>query len=306
MSATTPRTPARSQWGAVATFLSLWLVAAAAAPAQQQGGSSQEQGGGGAGEGISVAGTGEVKAKPTSVEINATISGDAELAADAIVKYRDARRRAIEALNGLKLEGLKIDTGGFSVAQGMDPAQAQAMMQGNSTSAGKARVNVSEQLKLTLSGLEKFKEEELMDTVLKVLDTGRDAGLVIGRPTPRNYYEMQMYYNSGNAATGNLVAFKLTDPDALREQAYKQAMDDARKKAERLASLAGVKLGRIKSVKDAGSGGTGNASNPQAAMMMMAVYGAAVPQDNSAELTSPVFKEISVKVNLAVQFEIAK
>src|SRR5437762_12046832 len=74
----------------------------------------------GGGEGISVAGSGEVKAKPKVVEINATVSGDAELAADAIVKYRDARRRAVDALNGLKLEGLKIDTNGFPGAQGLE------------------------------------------------------------------------------------------------------------------------------------------------------------------------------------------
>jgi hypothetical protein len=37
----------------------------------------------------------------------------------------------------------------------------------------------------------------------------------------------------------------------------------------------------------------------------MAMYGVVAPQD-SGELSSGVFKEISVKVNLAVQFEIAK
>jgi uncharacterized protein YggE len=252
------------------------------------------------GSGISVAGSGEVKAKPNVVEINAGVTGEAELAADAIVKYRDSRRRAVEALNGLKLEGLKVESGGFAVNQGIDSAQAQAMMQGNMAPAGKSRVTVNEQLKLTLSGLDKLKDEELMDTVLKVLDTGRDAGLQIGRPNPRNYYEMQMMYNSGQAS-GGLVAFKLTDPDSLREQAYKQAMEDARKKAERLAALAGVKLGRITSVKEAVQV---NSGNPQQAAMM-AMYGIVAPQE-APELTSPVFKEISVKVSLAVQFEIAK
>lgn len=253
------------------------------------------------GNGISVAGTGEVKAKPNAVEINANISGDAELAADAIVKYRDSRRRAVEALNGLKLEGLKIDSGGFGVNQGVDAAQAQAMMNGNAAPAGKQRVTVSEQLKLTLSGVDKLKDEELMDTVLKVLDTGRDAGLQVGKPSPRNYYEMQMSYNSGNAAAAGLVAFKLTDTDALREKAYKAAMDDARKKAERLATLAGVKLGRIVSVRDAVAVSGANPQN----VAMMAMYGVVAPQDGN-DLTSGVFKEISVKVNLAVQFEIAK
>src|SRR4051812_36487033 len=115
MRAASQRPTARPRWRALAAFLSLWLVAAVA-HAEQQGGSSSDQGGSGAGEGISVAGSGEVKAKPTTVELNATVSGDAELAADAIVKYRDARRRAVEALNGLKLEGLKVEGGGFSVA----------------------------------------------------------------------------------------------------------------------------------------------------------------------------------------------
>jgi hypothetical protein len=40
-------------------------------------------------------------------------------------------------------------------------------------------------------------------------------------------------------------------------------------------------------------------------MAMMAMYGVAAPPEQQ-ELTSSVFKEISVKVNLAVQFEIAK
>jgi uncharacterized protein YggE len=243
--------------------------------------------------GISVAGSGEVKGKPNVVEINAGISGEAELAADAIVKYRDSRRRAVEALNGLKLPSLKVDSGGFSVNQGIDAAQAQAMMNGNAAPAGKSRVTVSEQLKLIISGLEKLKDEELMDTVLKVLDTGRDAGLQIGRPSPRNYYEMQNYYNQGGSA--GLVSFKLTDPDSLREQAYKQAMEDARKKAERLANLAGVKLGRIMSVKDSIS------MTP-----VMNPYGGMQQASPDGDLSSNVFKEISVKVNLAVQFEIAK
>ncbi len=254
----------------------------------------------GGGGGISVAGSGEVKGKPTVVESTATVSGDAELAADATVKYRDARRRAVEALGGLKLEGLKIEPGGFAVNQSVDSAQAQAVMQGNAAPGGKQRIAVTEQLKITIIGLDKLKEDELMDTVLKVLDTGRDAGLVIGRPSPRNYYEMQAYYNSGGGGTGNLVNFKLTDTEALREQSYKAAMEDARKKAERLAALAGVKLGRVVSIKEAVSVG-GN--NPQNAVM--AAYGVLSPTETN-EISTGVFKEVSVKVNLAVQFEIAK
>src|SRR3954447_25662896 len=140
----------------------LFALALAIGPSLVRAEGDQSTGGG---EGISVAGSGEVKAKPKVVEINATVTGEAELAADAIVKYRDARRRAVDALNGLKLEGLKIDTNGFSVAQGMDTAQMQAMMQGNSAPAGKQRVSITEQLKLNLTVSDRYKDEELMDTV---------------------------------------------------------------------------------------------------------------------------------------------
>lgn len=307
MTVRTHRTPRPSSLAA-GLLLSLFAAAVVAPPppaarAQEGGGGDASQPGGGTG--ISVAGSGEVKGKPTVVEIAANVAGDAELAADAIVKYRDSRRRAVEALEGLKLQGLKVESGGFAVNQGVDAAQMQAMMQGNAaTTPGKSRVTVNEQLKIVLGGVDKLKDEELMDTVLKVLDTGRDAGLQIGRGTPRNYYEAQMFYNTGAGNTAGLVAFKLAETDALREQAYKAAMADARKKAERLAGLAGVKLGRIVSVKDAVQVGGNNANNPQQ-MAIMAMTGMfAAPTDS--ELTSNVFTEISVKVSLAVQFEIAK
>ena len=250
------------------------------------------------GDGISVAGSGEAKGKPTAVEIGATVSGDAELAADAIVKYRDTKRRAVEALEGLKLEGLKIESGGFAINQGMDAAQQQAMMNGNAIAgSAKQRVTVTEQIKIVLSGLDKLKDEELMDTVLKVVDTGRDGGLQIGSGQPRNYYEMQMYYNSGRG-NSNLVNFVIPDAESLRDAAYKNAMADARKRAERLAGLAGVKLGRILSVRDQGAV---NMSPQQAQIYAMTGQ---MSSESPDQLSSGVFTEIPVRVNLAVQFEI--
>jgi uncharacterized protein YggE len=250
------------------------------------------------GDGISVAGSGEAKGKPTAVEISAVVSGEAELAADAIVKYRDTKRRAVEALEGLKLEGLKVESGGFAISQGVDAAQQQAMMMNGNAMAGgvKQRVTVAEQITVVLGGLDRLKDEELMDTVLRVLDTGRDGGLQIGPPQPRNYYEVQMMYNSGRANDGKLVAFVIADPEALRDAAYKAAMADARRRAERLAALAGVKLGRIVSVRDQGAG---------APMTVQMPGMAGQPVAEAGRLSSGVFSEIPVRVNLSVQFEIA-
>ena len=81
--------------------------------------------------GITVSGSGKASAKPTSVEIPCIVSGDAELTADAIVKYRDARKRAVDAIQGLKIAGLTVESKGYSVRDYVDAvAQQQAMMRG--------------------------------------------------------------------------------------------------------------------------------------------------------------------------------
>ena len=76
------------------TFCRLIAVLALLVPLSAGGQEAQPSNG----DGITVSGSGEVKSKPNVVEISATVSGDAELAADAIVKYRDTKRRGLKAI----------------------------------------------------------------------------------------------------------------------------------------------------------------------------------------------------------------
>lgn len=48
------------------------------------------------------------------------------------------------------------------------------------------------------------------------------------------------------------VNFTIDDPDELREEARREAVDDARQKAETLAELAGVKMGKPLSISETG------------------------------------------------------
>ena len=252
-------------------------------------------------EGITVAGAGQAKAKPTVVEINATVAGEAELAADAVVKYRDAKKKAIAALLALKIPSLSIESNGYSVGDAADPSQQAAVLQGRGGAAGKQKVQVTEQLRLVLKDADKLNNDALMDTVLKVLDAGRDAGLTIGPPALSGYAQMiQMQMGGGQGQS--LVAFKIADPGAIREEAYRQAMADAKAKAEHLASLAGVKLGRILSVQE-GAAPKGQDNNNYLAMIM-AMSG--MGSSNDQDPMSTNLSEIPLKVALTVQFEIAK
>ncbi len=91
--------------------------------------------------GIAVAGRGEAKGKPGIVELSGTVTGEAELASDAITKYRDNRQRAIEALENLKIDGLKVTGSGVSINSALSAQAMQQMMNGMGTSgSGNARL----------------------------------------------------------------------------------------------------------------------------------------------------------------------
>ena len=249
---------------------------------------------GGNGRVITVTGAGEAKARPTVVEMNAVVSGEAELAADAVVKYKDSRRRAVKALEDLKIPSLVIESKGFTLGQGVDQNQQQMMMmRGQMVTAPKQRVQVTEPLRLLIRDIDQMKDEDVMNAVLKVIDAGRDAGLTVGPPTPQNYYQMQIMMQRGDTSGQGLATFKITDPSALREKAYAKAIESARDKAQSLATLAGVKLGAVASVQD----------GPVAVQPGQVVY-AGMPQGPEAEVSSPVAGDITMNVRLTVQFAI--
>lgn len=244
---------------------------------------------------ITVTGSGDAKGRPTLVEMSAVVTGEAELAADAVVKFKDARRRAVKALEELKVPSLTIESRGFTLSQGIDASQQQMMMRGQMVTNSKQRVQVTEPMRLIIRGVDKMKDEELMNTVLKVIDAGRDAGLTVGPASPQNYYQMQMMMQRGDTSGGGLASFKVENAAELREAAYAKAIENARGKAQRLAALSGVKLGRVASVQDGSP-----IQQPN-----QAVYAAYMQaQQGGDELSSPVAGDITMNVRLTVQFSI--
>ncbi len=252
--------------------------------------------------GISVVGVGTVKGKPDVVEISATVAGEGELANDASVKYRDARKKATAAIESLKNPSLSIESKGFTVNQAIDANAQMRAMQGMGTDAGKQKVAVTEQLKIVLKDADKLELDKLMETILKLIDVSRDNGLQVG-PGNMNYYQVQMMMQ-GRGEGLSMISFKIPDASSLREQAYKLAIEDARTKAARLSDLAGVKLGRILSVRDQDAPPAGRSDITS---LYYAMYGITQPKgEPEAGLSSNVFGEIPLTVRLNVEFEIAK
>jgi predicted secreted protein len=254
-------------------------------------------------DGIVVLSTGSASARPAEVEISARLTGEAELAADAVVKFRDAKKRALAAIAALKNPDLTVIPGGVSVASGMD-ANAQMMaMRGMSVPTTTQKVRLLETSRIVLTHADKVEGEELIEKLLKILDVAKDAGYQIGPAATTNYYEMQMRAAEGDEGN-SIVAFKLPDSSVLREKAYTAAIDDAKAKAQKLAELSGAKLGRIVSVQETEATQKQDAGSS----VMMMIYGIASNKRSNDEksLVSATSGEVTLRINLRVQFEMAK
>ncbi|MGO9466803.1 MAG: SIMPL domain-containing protein [Isosphaeraceae bacterium] len=241
-------------------------------------------------EGFTVAGKGHVAARPDKFEIELSVSAASELTADAVVKYRDAKRRIHEAFTALKLANVVVDERGLLVDQkGM--MQSPYFFDYQPNSRTKTEVQLTRKLVVKAADIRKMDEEAVLQLVGRLLDVAQDAGAKVGSQgdfPPYYYYRYDIIPPSG------LVHFVLDDFDKLQEEAYEKAIADARARAERLARLSRVELGPIVAVRELVVPGEGRASAN------------ADSQDDAPRkrLVTPRFQEIPVRVELLVRFAV--
>jgi uncharacterized protein YggE len=257
------------------------------------------------GDGISVYGTGELAVRPNCVEIDMTVSGKAELTGDAVVKYRDAKKRLVDALEKLGLANLSTHERGVSISSGNSAAQQQRIVNGMPQPVGKPQIEVSSKVLVRLKDVRETPAEDLIQNVGKLIDVAQDAGANIGLTQA----EIQMRQRYGMADfSGSTVQFVVADLGEVRERAYELAVEDARSRATRLAKLNQVKLGSALSVQEIQVAGDSDASKT---MNLYAPYVANLLQMGSAtevsegpRISSSSLAEIPVQVKLLVRFAI--
>ena len=240
-------------------------------------------------EGFTVVGKGSASALPNRLEVDVEVSAASELSADAIVKYRDAKERLQEAFEALKLENVGVEERGLLVDEkGLQQSPYYLGSQPNRRT--RAEVQLTRKLVVTCSEIRGMDEEALLQLVAKLLDVAQDAGAQVGTPQdPYRYY----YYGYDSSQPG-LVRFVLEDFEALEDEAFAEAIEDARAQASRLAKLSKVELGPITGVRIAGSPDNNNANRR-------------TTNDEPMEkrLESSKFQEIPVRVELMVRFDVA-
>lgn len=250
------------------------------------------------GQGITVMGLGSVEAKPSVVELTGVVIGQGQLAGDAVTKFHGNRRRAETAFKNLNIPGLEIVEEGMSLYSSLNASQMQAMMRGMAVNNAESQeLSVSETLKLRVTGIDKLSSQELLEIIVRIVDSGKDAGVIIGNDTSPS---VPGTYNASKARN-TMATFKVTDVEKLKEAAYEQAVKDARTQAEKLAKLTGVKLGKVLSVD-----GVGDSQKNTAAIynQIISQYMAATGINKTEEQASTLLKAIPIAVAVRVTYSI--
>lgn len=210
---------------------------------------------------ITVLGEGKVKIKPDIARTNIGV----EVLKPTVAEARKANKEIVDAIfAALKEQGIAekdIQTSGFSV-------YAERFGANGPLPEDKVSYRVSNSVTINVRDLDKVGE---------VLDAAIKAGA-------NNIYG---------------IDFSLADPKPVLAEARKSASADAKVKAEQLAQINGVKVGRIISISEMGSGGGAPYPVPVTNVgFSNSAVGAGGPQIAPGEL--------DVTTNLQVVFEIAE
>jgi uncharacterized protein YggE len=236
---------------------------------------------------------------PDQVEILLNVAGSGELTEDAIVTYQSALQRTLQAFEELHVQGLEVVQQELAIRPRGAP-QANVLMAAAAAGpepAAATPVQVSRSVRLVLKGLQGMKDREIVEAIGKLLDTAKDTGVQVADSAESAIMSRLMGLGG---AEGTGLTFVVQDSESLRQQAYEAALAQARQRAQRLASLAGARLGRVLSIEEH-EAAPSSEQGVQAAVMT-AIYGNAAKGTADNRLTSDKLGPIPLRVSLRVRF----
>lgn len=228
---------------------------------------------------VTVTATGQSAARPDVVEIVFSTSGTGELSNDAIDKFRSSTKKMVEAISALGIKNLAVANKGFGVRSAQPATDAVAFEEPATEPEGSltAPVVFSRQVVLQISEIAQASDDQMQDTLGRVLDTVKDAGV----------------------RGGFTVKYIVRDSNAVRQAAYKDAINQARQRAADLAALSNRQLGNVVNIVEA-------STEPTPEMKVLQSLGAPMILDPAEpnRLTSEKFEPIALAVTLTTTFEL--
>jgi hypothetical protein len=162
---------------------------------------------------VSVSATGSVAAEPDMAHVTAGVVAEADTAKEAIARNSAAMAKVVSGLKGAGIAAKDLQTTSLNV----EPRYTQAKDGKAATISG---YRVSNQVRLTVRDVKKLGD---------VLDQAIAAG----------------------ANQINRISFDIANAETIKDEARKQAMANARRRAELYVAAAGVKLGPVVRISEA-------------------------------------------------------
>ncbi len=183
------------------------------------------------------------------------LTGMAEEAKEAKVKYKEKVDKVLAALKGIDVAEGDVATHDPCLLSGQGDANAiaQAAMRGGRGEQTTGLVSISGVMEVKAVGTA---EAPVFDRAAAILDAVTEAGADNVSAEARQYYSGGSIEANGPPAP--LVIFLVGDVAALREEAFAKAVDAARAEAALLAGKIGVKVGRVLGAEEVDAGYTGS------------------------------------------------
>jgi uncharacterized protein len=163
---------------------------------------------------ISVAGLGEVFAKPDIAEISLSVEKEAVLVIDAQKSATDAANKVVAFLKQSGIEDKDIKTTNYNIYPRYDYLKTGQVLRG-------------------------YVVSQTLDVKIRKID---DAGKILGGAT----------LAGANQVGG--INFTIDDMEAVKREARQAAINDAKEKAKQLAKDLGVRMGKLINYSENGNG----------------------------------------------------
>lgn len=267
----------------LAAGLSTVLVAGGCGRHHHRGGYAAAAAPGAPVRGVTVSGLGKVSSQPDIARSIIGVEARAGTAEQAMVEVNARMAQVIAAVKqvGVADKDVRTETVSLSFERNYEPPPRPVELAPVAAPAGKA----------TPAG----SKPEAVEAPAPKLPQGFYTATNNVEVTIRNLEQAGKVLSAATSAGANQlygIRFEIEDPAPLRAEARKKAVEDARARAERLAQLAGVRLGAPVSITELDAGSPG----PMPAFAALRNEAAAVPVERG-ELT--VSSSVQIVYSLA-------
>lgn len=205
---------------------------------------------------IEVPATGAAEAPVAACRLTFRLAVEKGSGVEAAKEFAATRARVDKAFAQLEIDGLEVAGSGTAFEyfdRVDDPFGGVQIVNGRRVAPDTTRlVKVSEEISVRLpvaaeGGDGAGSGAGLIERIARVVDAAEEVGLAPVGPPPLPNLRVQPQPQQNDAPT--LFSLEVADRDALRHEAERAAIEEARRRAIRLAEAAGVVLGEVQIVR---------------------------------------------------------